>query len=46
MICCWSWLNSLARALIAHAGHHVLGENVAAQQKGVIGFERIKRLLQ
>ena len=25
---------------------HVLGENVAAQQKGVISFERIQRLLQ
>src|SRR5437660_7987235 len=24
----------------------VLGEDIAAQQKGVIGFERIKRLLQ
>src|SRR6266550_4589862 len=33
--------------LVAEPGFdHVLGENIAAQQKGVIGFERIKRLLQ
>jgi hypothetical protein len=33
--------------LVAEPGFdHVLGENVAAQQKGVIGFKRIKRLLR
>src|SRR4029450_4335318 len=31
--------------LVAEPGFdHVLGENIAAQQKGVIGFERIKVL--